>query len=514
LENLIYNVIMNPGPKSETYAAIDLGSNSFHMLVARREHGELRVVDRIREMVRLGGGLDQQGNLDLEVQDRALACLSRFGQRLRGIPASNMRAVGTQTFRRLKNADQFLMAAEAALDCPIDIIAGREEARLIYLGVTQWVAGHQQKQLVIDIGGGSTELVIGDGFEPIEMESLQFGCVSVTNRFFADGRITKHGLKKARNAVAAELQDIQTVYRNVGWQKAIGSSGTILSASAICEANGWCTKGITPFALGKLRQKALSFKSVADIRIDGLSERRQPVFIGGLAIMLACFKALEIIELLESPFALREGLLQDQLGRLEHRDPRDKAVKALMTRFAVDPAQVARVRTTALGLFDQLSIHHPVGKAHRAMLSWATELHEVGLSLSHASYQVHSAYLVEASDMAGFSRQEQLFLAALIGFQRREIPGDYLDRLPIRLHEALRITLICMRLAWIFCRTREDIAIPGSRITLEDPGVQLTLSRDWMENHPLTIADLEDEERILRTIGLQLNINFTDHGLT
>jgi len=384
-----YNHAMEIDPQLETYAAVDLGSNSFHLLVARREHGELRVLDRIKEMVRLGGGLDQDGHLDPEVQQRALDCLSRFGQRLRGIPEQNRRAVGTQTFRRLKHADEFLQTAENALECPVDIIAGREEARLIYLGVTQWVAGRQQKQLVMDIGGGSTELIIGDGIKPLMLESLQFGCVSVTNRFFADGIITEKSLKKAQRAVASELQELQNVYRNAGWKVAIGSSGTILSAALICETNGWGKKGITPKALEKLKRKALSFGTVSELQIDGLIESRQPVFIGGLAIMLACFEALNIKKLVVSPYALREGLLQDQLGRLEHRDPRDKAVKALMSRFAVDTAQVRRVLRTALQLFDQLSSDNELHESQRVMLAWAAELHEIGLSLSHTSYQQH-----------------------------------------------------------------------------------------------------------------------------
>jgi len=500
---------MNISHESETYAAVDLGSNSFHMLVARREHGEMRVLDRIKEMVRLGGGLDSAGNLDAVVQQRALECLSRFGQRLRGIPANNIRAVGTQTFRRLKNANEFLLAAELQLECPVDIIAGREEARLIYLGVTQWVAGHQQKQLVMDIGGGSTELIIGEGFEPVQMESLQFGCVSVTNRFFTDGRITEKRLKKARRAVAAELQDIQTVYRKSGWQRAVGSSGTIRSAALMCETNGWCKKGITPKALEKLKQKALSFDHISDVEIDGLSERRQPVFIGGLAILLACFKALNIKELVISPYALREGLLSDLLGRLEQRDPRDKAVKALMSRFAVDPAQVLRVRNTALNIFEQLAPENKVSTAHRIILGWACDLHEIGLSLSHTSYQDHSAYLVRASDMAGFSRQEQLFLTALVGYQRRTVEESFADNLPKRMRKPLHISLLCMRLAWIFCRTREDEAIPEIDIRLKKSNIQLSLPADWMEIHPLTIADLDDEVNALKTINLQLHISYT-----
>lgn len=225
--------------------------------------------------------------------------------------------------------------------------------------------------------------------------------------------------------------------------------------------------------------------------------------------MLACFKALGVNEMLVSPYALREGLLQDLLGRLEHRDPRDKAVKALMSRFAVDPAQVARVQRTALDIFDQLSGDSAIGESHRTMLGWAAELHETGLSLSHASYQKHSAYLVEASDMSGFSRQEQLFLATLVGFQRREVPNDYAVRLPVRLHRALSVTLMCMRLSWVFCRTRDDKAIPNIRITLDHSRVHLSLSSSWMENHPLTIADLEFEEEALKTIGLQLKIEFS-----
>ncbi|MFC1776047.1 exopolyphosphatase, partial [Pseudomonadota bacterium] len=250
------------------------------------------------------------------------------------------------------------------------------------------------------------------------------------------------------------------------------------------------------------------------IQIDGLSDRRKPVFIGGLAIMLALFKALSIDKLLVSPFAVREGVLQDLLGRLEQRDPRDKAVKAFMARFAVDPAQVARVQKTALDLFDQLSDDPAISTSHRVMLSWAAELHETGLNLSHSSYQKHSAYLVQASDMAGFSRQEQLFLSVLVGFQRREVPVDFASMLPVRMHRALTITLLCMRMAWIFCRTRDDEAIPETRIRLNKTRVDLCLPASWKENHPLTIADLEFEEEALKTIGMHLDIDYPDHDCT
>jgi len=311
--------------------------------------------------------------------------------------------------------------------------------------------------------------------------------------------------------VATELQELQTVFRNTGWQTAVGSSGTIRSAATMCEVNGWCRSGITYQGLESLKHKALSFNTIQDISIAGLSDDRKPVFIGGLAIMLACFETLGIDAMVVSQFALREGLLQDQLGRLERRDPRDKAVKALMSRFAVDASQVKRVRRTALNLFNQLSLDSGLNDAHRDMLAWAAELHEVGLSVSHVSYQQHSAYLVEASDLVGFSRQEQLFLAALVGFQRREIPPDYAAKLPQRLHRALTITLLCMRLAWIFCRTREDGAIPEVTVSLRGARVKLVLPAEWLENHRLTVADLETEIQLLQTTGLQLKLNYTGH---
>ncbi len=296
-----------PSERSQTYAAVDLGSNSFHLLVARREHGELRVIDQIKEMIRLGGGLDQDGTLDPAVQERAFACLARFGQRLRGIPANNLRAVGTQTFRRLKNANAFLAVAETALGCSIDIIAGREEARLVYLGVTQGVSGHEERRLVIDIGGGSTELVIGEGLEPIEMESLQYGCVSLTRQFFADGKITRKRWKKAVRSVMADLQELQTRYRQTGWDSAIGSSGSIKAIAEICRLQSWVEKDINMDALYFLRDKLLSFGSIDAVDLPGLSERRHPVLVGGLVMLLACFKALRLENMKVSPYALREG---------------------------------------------------------------------------------------------------------------------------------------------------------------------------------------------------------------
>jgi exopolyphosphatase/guanosine-5'-triphosphate,3'-diphosphate pyrophosphatase len=497
---------MNSNEHAHTYAAVDLGSNSFHLLVARREHGELRTLDRIKEMVRLGGGLDQDGNLDPEVQERAFACLARFGQRLREIPADNLRAVGTQTFRRMNNANSFLMIAETALGCSIDIIAGREEARLIYIGVTEGVSGHDGRRLVIDIGGGSTELIIGEGREPLEMESLQYGCVSLTRQFFGDGKITRKRWRKAVRSVMADMQEMQLRYRQTGWDLAIGSSGTIKAVEDICRLQGWVEKDVNIDALFFLRDRMLKFGTIDAVKLPGLSDRRHPVLIGGLAMLTACFQALKLETLKVSPYALREGVLHDLLGRQEHRDPREKTVAAFMARYSVDQGQVDRVKKVALKVCDKISDGMFLRKSHRDLLSWAADLHETGLCVSHSQFQVHSAYLVENSDMAGFSRQEQLFLAALVRNHRRPIPGDYADKLPTRLLEPLRMTLFCLRFACVLCRTRDDSSIPQFKLSGNDNVITVDFAQDWQQRHPLTMTDLRQESENLKAIGLHFRV--------
>lgn len=491
---------------AETYAAVDLGSNSFQLLVARREHGELRVIDRIKETVRIGGGLDRDGRLDEATRHRALACLARFGQRLRGIPRDNIRAVGTQTFRRLRHANAFLLVAETALDASIDVISGREEARLIYLGVSQGVSGHEDRRLVIDIGGGSSEFIIGQGLEPIEMESVQYGCVSLTRQFFDDGRLTERRWSRAIKTVLADLQELRVRYRSAGWQTVIGSSGTVLSVTDICRLLGWIERDLDAAAVLRLRDRLLACGNSADLQLPGLSELRQPVLAGGLLMLQACFEAFALEQMRASPYALREGLLHDMLGRLENRDPREATVAAFKARYAVDTGQVERVGATALRAFDQVAPALGLRPAHRQFLSWAADLHEVGLSVSHSHYQRHSGYLVEQSDMAGFTTQEQRFLAALVQHHRRAIPRDFAQQLPARLHQPLRQTLFCLRFSWVLCRSRDSHAIPPFTLEVHDDGVCAILPSGWREAHPLTMLDLENETQQLRAAGFRFEL--------
>jgi exopolyphosphatase/guanosine-5'-triphosphate,3'-diphosphate pyrophosphatase len=386
------------------------------------------------------------------------------------------------------------------------VIAGREEARLIYLGVSQGVSGHEQRRLVIDIGGGSTELVIGEGSEPLEMESIQYGCVSLTRLFFGDGKLNRDRWQKAIGAAQAELQELRVRYRETGWDSAIGSSGTVRAAASICQAMGWCERDITHDALERLRQAMIDFGTIDAVVLPGLTERRHPVLAGGVAMLIACFEALKIERMLISPFALREGVLHDLLGRQQQRDPRDNTVKAFKARYAVDPPQVKRVKGCALTAFEQIAPVAGLNPALSELLGWAADLHETGLSVSHSQYQKHSGYLVEQSDMAGFTRQEQLFVAALVRYHRRNIPRDIGDDLPARLQAPLRMTLFCLRLAWVLSRSRDDKAIPGFKLDLSETLLTLQFDHTWAANHPLTVADLEAEKDQLQELGLDLEI--------
>lgn len=499
----------------ELFAAVDLGSNSFHLLVARREHDQLRVIDQLREMVRLGGGLDARGRLDPATRDRALACLARFGQRLANIAPHQVRAVGTQSLRRLAQPQAFLIVAETALGFPIDVISGREEARLIWLGVTGATAFGQQPRLVIDIGGGSTEIAAGRAREPEFAESIQFGCISVTRRAFGKGRITPRRWRKAADEIATELQALRAPLKSFGWRHAIGSSGTIRAVQAIVAARRNTLPGpIRAADVAELKQAVLQAGHVERVALAGLSSARQPVIAGGLLVLEACMQAFGIDALEVSPQALREGLLHDLLGRQEHIDPREQTVRAMAQRFGCDPAQAARVRDFALAGFEQIAQAHGLRAIHRELLDWACRLHEAGLAIAHSHYQVHSAYLVEQSDMPGFTRQEQQLMAVLLRGQRRKLKREILAPLPARLAPIARPLLVLIRLAVALARARSDADLPD--FALSSDGVdrlQLDLPPGWLTAHPLSARSLKLEKAELTALGIRLRIGcFDDRG--
>ncbi len=492
-------------------AAVDLGSNSFHMIVARLEDGTVHIVDRLRERVRLAAGFDADHNLSDEAQDRALRCLERFGQRVGHMPAACVRAVGTNTLRQASNGSQLLERARDALGHPIEIIAGREEARLIYLGMAHTMAGAGERRLVIDIGGGSTECIVGQGFDVLAADSLYMGCVSYSLRFFPDGAITKEGFQAARVAAELELESVARSYRRLGWRSAVGCSGTAHAVHQIGRANGWISAGITLKSLKKLRKALIAAGRVEALSLPGLKEDRRPVIAGGTAILEAICQTLQVDGVEPSPGALREGLLYDLVGRLRQEDVRERTIRWFCERYAVDTEHAAKVEATALRLLDQVASPWELGHGWSArLLSWAARLFEIGLTVSHTGYHKHGAYLVTHADMAGFSQDDQTALAALIRSHRRKLSASLFA--PLTGRQAERVTRLCVlfRLALRLHRSRVVEPLPPVKATAKAKRLQLSFPPGWLATQSLSQAGLEQEAGYLRALGYELSWDAND----
>jgi exopolyphosphatase/guanosine-5'-triphosphate,3'-diphosphate pyrophosphatase len=489
----------------EIIAAVDLGSNSFHMVVARHLHGQLTIIDRLREPVRLAFGLDEQGRLSREVMDKALACMERFGQRLRDMHAESVRVVGTNTFRQARRKGAFLDRAHAALGHPIEIISGIEEARLIYLGVTHSSPGEPGKRLVVDIGGGSTEFIIGEGLQTHQLESLRMGCVTMSKQFFDDGEITEKRIKRARLAARIELEPIIERYKATGWDQALGSSGTIRALAEVARACGSGEGTITLEALENAIEQALRAGHVTRLKLPGLDEDRLPVFAGGLIILAEVIHSLDITSMRAADGALREGLLYDLLGRHTDEDARVRTVRSMAARYHVDLAQAERVESTALKLLADLEQVWAIGEPlAEQILSWAARLHEIGLDISHAHYHRHGAYLLQNSDMPGFPREEQMLLATLVGAHRRKLSLQTLEELIPPWHLKAELLIVLLRLAVLLNRGRSKAPLPEIKLAAKVRGLELKFPSRWLEDHPLTLADLDQESELLKAVGFRL----------
>ena len=505
--NDLYPSTRLPLEDGDMLAAVDLGSNSFHMVVARYLLGQLRIVDRLRETVRLAEGLDGKGGLDPVVRQRAIDCLARFGQRVKDIAPQRIRAIATNTVRSLAQPQSFLVPAEAALGHAIEVVSGREEARLVYLGVAHAQPSRPgELRLVIDIGGGSTECIIGAGFEAIERESLQLGCVASTRRFFPSGKLSKKKWRDALTEVTAEFQQFTGTYRALGWHEVIGSSGTNKAIGEICAAMKLTKGAVTAEALPQVRDRLLQADHIDDIDLPSLSAERRPVIAGGVLVLEAAFAALNLQRMAVSKAAMREGILYDMLGRGGEHDPRDSSVEALMVRYAIDKKQAARVENSLMHLFDQVARDWALDSDDRLMLARAARLHELGLVIAHSQYHVHGSYVVENSDIAGFSQQQQRFLAALIRTHRRGVPKSAFDALPDRLQSAVRRSAALLRLAVLLHRSHENGEIPRLDLRADDGRLTLTVSKKWLEARPLVKADLQGEPEDMAGLGIQLEI--------
>ena len=488
------------------YAAIDLGSNSFHMIVCRYVNDELIIEDRLREMVRLGAGIDKKHHLTPEAQERAIICLKRFAQRLHDIPTENISIVGTNTLRSVKKAEPFITLAEEALNHPIEIISGVEEARLIYLGVAHGIGTDEKRRLVIDIGGGSTELIIGEGFSTQYLQSLYMGCVSYTQRFFTDGAITRKSIKRAEIAARVELAPVEATYLKLGWKNTIGASGSIRSIRTVVRENGWSDEGITLESLKTLCDAMLKAGHIDKLQLKGLNPERAPVFPGGVLVLLATFKALGIKQMHVSDSALREGLIYDLLGRTHQKDVRDNAVANLSRRYHVDETQAQQVAKTACDCARQVAKTWKLKiKESCRWLEWAAQLHEIGLDIAHNQYHKHGAYIAEFADMAGFSRQEQIVLAALIDNHRRKFSNKHFKRLAEYRVRNTRYWAILLRLAVLLHRSRSIKPLPEINLTAGKQAILLQFPKDWLASHQLTCADLEQEKAYLTATDFTLD---------
>jgi exopolyphosphatase / guanosine-5'-triphosphate,3'-diphosphate pyrophosphatase len=490
-------------PSEDTLAAADLGSNSFHLIVAGLRQGQLQVLDRLREPVRLAAGLDKHQRLHPEARARALACLERFGQRLRHLPARNVRVVGTNALRQAQGTGGFLRDAEAAIGHPIEIISGVEEARLIYLGVSHSLPDAGGRRLVVDIGGGSTELIIGEGFEALYPESLYMGCVSFSERYFPDGQLGKEGWRGAEIAAGLELRPVQDRFRRLGWESVAGASGTIRAIREVLQTNQWCEQGISRDGLQKLRKALQQVEHVDALNLPGLAEERKPVLAGGVVILWTLFDTLGIEQMRVSDGALREGLLYDAIGRIQQVDVRERTVNSLMERYHVDTAHASQVEQTALRLFDQVRKDWKLeDDEYPAMLRWAARLHEIGLVIAHSGYQKHGAYLLANSDLPGFSRREQSLLAVLVLGHRRKFPVSGFDS-----HgKAAQRLCVLLRLAILLHRSRGPEEPPAISLRPNGTSLELVFPEAWLAQHPMTEADLAREVEFLKAAKWKLQV--------
>ena len=485
-------------------AAIDLGSNSFHMIVARMdEQGGFAMLDKIKEMVRLRGGLDEQGYLSAEKQQEALACLHRFGERIKHFPANNVRIAGTNTLRSMKDSDAFITVANQALKHEISIISGHEEARIVYLGVSHSLSNDYGKQLVIDIGGGSTEFIIGKEFEPKALDSLNIGSVSATQRFFGDNQLTKENWEKANTALRLEIMPIAQTFRHGNWNRAIGSSGTIKATRKIIQELQLEKFGISLHALHLIRDRMIASKTIDNINLPGLIPERLPVYAGGLAVLIAVFESLLIKSMTVSDGALREGLLYDLMGRIQHEDVRSRAVNELQQRFSVDINQAQRIRQTALHFFTSVQTKWQLPDSAHLLLGWAADLHEIGLSISHSKYHQHGAYIVDYVDISGFSRKEQHWLSIMVQTHRRKLSYNVFDSLPNTEQQSVKYLSILLRLAVLLHRLRLDQEVLPT-LSATKKCLTLRCNNAILQQRNLLLADLKREKSWLEKVNIEL----------
>lgn len=489
------------------FAAIDLGSNSFHMIVVEYSHNQIKILDKHKEMIRLASGLNEQNELDEDIRQTAVECLQRFSQRLNTVPKIHIKAVGTNTLRRAANSSDFLHEASLALGHNIEVISGIEEARLIYLGVSHGLEDSHEKRLVMDIGGGSTEFIVGTQFNSESLNSLEMGCVKVSQRFFADGVITEQRLDQAIRHCEFVLMPYIKRINQTPWDIAIGASGTIKAIAKMVREKEGEFAPITLASMDALKSELVSFDHVDELSIAGLKPERYKSIMGGFAVLYASIKALQIKEMSSSNFALREGLIYDMIGRTEEEDVREKTVLGLIDKLHQDKKHLKRVSLMALALYEQTKEAWKLDNSDfdtQKLLEWAALLHEIGNSISYRKIQMHGAYLLEYSELAGFSQTEQKILSTLVLAHRRKVPTKAFDGFrPKKFRKTLMRLAILLRLSVLLQRDRDEHPTP--EITVSDNAIRIKFDAAWMEQHSLTQVDLEHEIQYLKKCEIELS---------
>jgi exopolyphosphatase/guanosine-5'-triphosphate,3'-diphosphate pyrophosphatase len=488
-------------------AAVDLGSNSFHMVVARYTHGQLVILDRLREMVRLGAGIEPDGRLNKEVAARALACLERFGQRLRDMRPDSVRVVGTNALRRARRKEAFVERAREAIGHPIEIVSGIEEARLIYSGVSHTMPAGPGRRLVCDIGGGSTEIIIGEGHEPLELESLQTGCVRVSEEFFAEGRLSQKRMQRARVAARQAIEPYQAAFRRRGFDEAVGSSGTVRAIGDSIRELDPTAVDIGPDGLERIIHELGRIEHIRDLKLNSVTDDRRLSFAGGVAILAELFEHLGIETMHVADGAMREGLLYDLIGRYTDEDARERTVRSMQERYHVDLAQAERVENTAVNFLQQVEQAWPLADPEiELILRWAARLHEIGLDVAHSGYHRHGAYLLANADMAGFPREEQKLLAIMVGSHRRKPAIEEAGELAAPWDKRAPPMTLLLRLAVLLNRGRSTVPLPTIGLSARADSLELRFPPGWLDDHPLTVADLQAEIQNLKDVGFRLRV--------
>ena len=490
-------------------AALDLGSNSFRLEIGRLDHGQISRTEYLKETVRQGNGLDADRHLTPEALQRGWDCLARFAERLAGIDKTNIRAVATQTLREARNREEFLARAKKILGFPIDVISGREEARLIYQGVAHMLPQSDERRLVVDIGGRSTEMIVGKGLQAQTMESYRVGSVAWSMKYFPNGQFTPRAFEIAEISAKAVLDEAVSVYRAGAWDVAYGSSGTIGAVSDVLTASGWPAGIVTREGLDWLLDKLLKAQSAERLKLDGMKDDRRAVIGGGVSVLRAVFDLLGIASMQAAQGALRHGVLYDLIDR-EHdqTDVRSVTVARLATKFDTDTAQAKRISQVACHLLKMASAGQPAKESAHAQreLQWAAQLHEIGSQISHSDYHKHGAYILDNADAPGFALPELHRLSQLVLGHRGK-----LRKLELNLDDRAFIDqLVCLRLAVILCHARRDPDLKGLTLTTSaatERAFELRCRSGWAAAFPQSAYLLQEEVLAWQKISWALTFN-------